>query len=118
MANPNIVNVTAIYGNTVVQSVGTTMATVVQNSAASGQIYKVNTLSVTNANTVATSVTLELNQAGTNTAIAKTINVPPSSMIVLLAKDTGIYLLENNSLQLSAGIAGSITAICSFEQLS
>ena len=118
MTNPNIVNVTTIYGNTAVLAVGTSMANVVQNASSSNYLYKINTLFVTNANTGAIAVTLELNQAGTNTALAKTVNVPPNSVIVLLAKDTGLYLLENTSLQLSAGSASSITAICSYEQIS
>lgn len=118
MANPNIVNVTTIYGNTVIQAVGTSMANIVQNEASSNYLYKINTLFVTNSNTGAISVSLELNQAGTNTAIAKTVNVPPSSVVVLLGKDIGLYLLENTSLQLSASAASSITAICSYEQIS
>jgi hypothetical protein len=45
MANPNIVNVTDIRGRTVVTDLTTTNATlVVENTAASGKIFKINSL--------------------------------------------------------------------------
>ena len=42
MANPNIVNVTSIYGKTSVQAVGTGAADIVTNSASSGYVVKIN----------------------------------------------------------------------------
>ena len=42
MANPNIVNVTSIYGKTSVQAVGTGAADIVANSASSGYVVKIN----------------------------------------------------------------------------
>lgn len=118
MANPNIVNVTTIYGNTAALVVGTALANIVANPASSGQIIKINNCIVTNANTSTITVTLEYNKAGTNTAIAKAVNVPSAASLVLLGKDTGIYLLENESIQLSASATNSITAVSSFEQIS
>mgnify|MGYP003351529338 CR=1 FL=1 len=118
MANPNIVNVTTIYGNTGVLAVGTTYSNVVQNPASSSTIYKVNSLNVTNACTAALTVTVQLNQAGTNTNLVANVSIPAGSAVSLLGKDTQIYLLENNSLQINAAANGYITAICSWEQIS
>ena len=118
MANPNIVNVTTIYGNTSVLAVTTSTANVVQNPSSSGSLYKINSLQVTNSNTSVVTLTHELNQSGTNTAIGRSISIPPGATIVLIGKDTGIYLLENTSIQLSASAASSITAVCSYEQIS
>ena len=118
MANPNIVNVATIYGNTSVLAVGATAANVVQNPASSNTLYKINSLQVTNSNTGVVTLTHELNQAGTNTAIGRSISIPPGATIVLIGKDTGIYLLENWSIQLTASAATSITAVCSYEQIS
>jgi dTDP-4-amino-4,6-dideoxygalactose transaminase len=118
MANPNIVNVTTIYGNTAVTSIGTTYSNAVANPTSSGSLYKVNTLIVTNSCTAALSVTLQLNNAGTNTTIASSISIPSTSAVALLGKDTQIYLLENNSLQINASSASYLTAICSWEQIS
>jgi hypothetical protein len=120
MANPNIVNVTTIYGNTAALAVSTVTANVVQNPSGSSSIYKLNALTISNINAAATTVslTIELNQAGTNTAIAKNIAVPGNSSIVIIGKDSMIYLLENNSIQLTAGSNSSLSAIASYEQIS
>ena len=42
MAAPNIVNVSTITGKLAVQAVGTSATAIVTNSAASGQVYKIN----------------------------------------------------------------------------
>jgi len=120
MANPNIVNVSTIYGNTAVLAVSTTTANVVQNPAGSSTVYKLNALTICNVNTVPSSmtVTVELNQAGTNTALAKSVVVPANSSLVIIGKDSMIYLLENNSIQLTAGANSSLTAVASYEQIS
>lgn len=118
MANPNIVNVTTIFGNTGTLAVSTTAANIVQNSASSNQVYKINSLSVANINTVSSSVSLELNVAGSNTFIVRGIIVPANSTINIIGKDTSIYLLENSSLQLTAAANSVMQAVCSWEQIS
>jgi len=118
MANPNIVNIVNMYGNTGTLAVTTSYANIVQNPASSSNLYKVTNLIVTNACTVAQSVTLQINQAGTNTTIAANVSVPAAVSLVILGKDTAIYLLENNSLQINAVANGYITAVCSWEQIS
>lgn len=118
MANPNIVNVTTIYGNTGVLAVSTVAANVVANPSSSGSIYKLNSLSVGNINTTAASVTVQLNRGGSNTTIAQNLPVAANSMQVILGKDTMIYLLENDAIQLSATANTCLTAIASWEQIS
>ena len=44
MANPNIVNVSAIYGKIVGQLVTTVATAIITNTAASGKILKINSL--------------------------------------------------------------------------
>lgn len=118
MANPNIVNVTTIYGNTATQNCSTTTANVVQNASSSNKILKINTLTIANINTAAASVTVELNQAGANVYIARSISVPANSSIVVIGKDSGIYLTENSSIQLTAGANNTMHAVCSYEEIS
>jgi hypothetical protein len=118
MANPNIVNVTTIYGNTGTLLATTTMANVVQNPASSGAIYKINNLIVTNACTAAVAVNLQINQAGSSSYVAANVSIPAAAVVVLLAKDSGLYLLENCSLQVNATSNSYITAVSSWEQIS
>lgn len=119
MANPNIVNTSTIYGNTGVITVGSSAySNVVQNPASSNAVYKLNTLIVTNACTAAISVSVQYNNAGTNTVITANVGVPTAASLVILGKDTPLYLLENNSIQLIATVASFVTAAASWEQIS
>jgi hypothetical protein len=117
MTNPNIVNVDAINGNTAVQAVGTSATTIVTNAAASGKIYKVNLLVVSNIDgTNNAEVTVDLFRSSTAYHIAKTVVVPADASLDVLSKP--LYLLEGDALRLTASTAGDLEAVCSFEEIS
>lgn len=117
MANPNIVNVATINGNTAVQAVGTSATAIVTNSAASGKIYKVNLLVVSNIDgTNAADITVDLYRSATAYHIAKTVAVPADASLDVLSKP--LYLLEGDALRLTANATGDLEAVCSFEEIS
>lgn len=123
MANPNIVNVATIVANTYAYVVpytatGIAGSNVVANPSGSNTTYKINSLMVTNNTASLASVSLELNRGGANIAIAYKISVPTNATLVLIGKDTGLYLLENDALQMAATATNALTAICSWEQIS
>ena len=124
MANPNIVNVTAIYGNTSVTSLTTTNATsIVSNAAASGKVYRINSLVVanidgTNAADITINVYPEDAIGGTGEAIASTISVPADATLIIIDKTTQIYLLEDRSIGAIAGVASDLVVTCSWEEIN
>lgn len=124
MANPNIVNVSTIYGNSSMVALSTTNATsIMSNAASSGKIYKVNTLVVSN-NDPSTSygVTINIYSAaalgGTAFPWVTTITVPPGAAIVVIDKSANFYLLEDKSIGATASSANKITVIASWEEIS
>lgn len=120
MANPNIVDVTSIFGKVNGQAIGTTPSAIVTNNSASGKIFKINSLVVSNVDgTNEASVTIDVfkNQS-TAFNLAYTITVPADSTLVVISKDTGIYLEENDSIRCSASATGDLHAICSYEEIS
>jgi hypothetical protein len=124
MANPNIVNVTDIRGRTVVASLTTTNSTlVVENVAASGKVFKINSLIVSNVDgTNAADITINLfsedNIGGTGTQIVSTVTVPADASLVVISKDTSIYLEEDRSIGATASSASDLKVVCSFEEIS
>jgi hypothetical protein len=120
MANPNIVNVTGIYGKISGQAVGTSATAIVTNSAGSNKIFKVNSLAIANSDgTTAADITAYLRKNNTtNFHIAFTISVPADSTLVLVDKATSMYLEENDSIFLQASAANRLQAICSYEEIS
>ena len=121
MANPNIVNVTSILGETVVGALTTTLTTVLlTNAASSGKVYKVNSVMISNVDgTNAADVTLDLalNELGTSTAysIATTISVPADATLNLIDKNSSFYLMENKSLIGGASANGDLEYLISYE---
>lgn len=119
MAAPNIVNVATITGETAVLAVTTSATAIITNSAASGKVFKVNTLIVSNvdgSNTV--DITVDLYRSSTAYRIAYLITVPPKSSLTVLGKDTMIYLEEGDALRLTASNNSRAEAICSLEEIS
>jgi hypothetical protein len=124
MAAPNIVNVSAIYGKVVTADLTSTSAiSVLSNAAASGKVFKVDSLVVANIDTVnAVNVTVNHYSAaalgGTATPIASTISVPANSSLIVIDKTTMIYLEENMSIGATAGTSSKLKVVCSYEDIS
>jgi len=117
MAAPNIVNVSTITGKTAVQAVGTSATAIVTNSAASGKVFKINALYVSNVDGTANAeVTLDLFRSSTAYRLANTIVVPADATLDVISK--AIYLEEGDSLRLTANVTGDLEAICSYEEIS
>jgi len=124
MAAPNIVNVSTITGKTAVVSLTTTSATsVVSNAASSGKVFKINSLIVSNVDgTSNADITVSLYSAasigGTATEICSTVSVPADASLVVIDKNTAIYLEEDKSIGATAGTASDLKIICSYEEIS
>jgi hypothetical protein len=124
MANPNIVNVAAIYGNSSSTSLTTTSATsLVSNAASSGKVYKINSIVVANVDgTAAADITINVYSAaalgGTAFPIASTISVPADATLIITDKTTSFYLLENQSIGATAGSASDLVVTASWEELN
>jgi hypothetical protein len=117
MAAPNIVNVSTITGKTAVQAVGTSATAIVTNSAASGKVFKVNALYVSNVDgTNNAEINVDLYRSSTAYHIAKTVVVPADSTLDIISK--AIYLEEGDALRLTANDTSDLEAVCSYEEIS
>jgi len=124
VANPNIINVTTILGKSAVVSLTTTAATaVLSNAAASGKVFKINSLVVsnvdgTNAADITVSYYSEDDIGGTATQIVSTISVPADATLVVIDKNTSLYLEEDRSIGATAGSANDLKVVVSYEDIS
>jgi hypothetical protein len=124
MAAPNIVDVTTITGKSAVVDLTSTAATaVVSNAAASGKVFKINSLIVsnvdgTNAADITVSFFSEDDIGGTATEIVSTISVPADASLVVIDKNTSIYLEEDRSIGATAGTASDLKVLVSYEEIS
>jgi hypothetical protein len=118
MANPNIGAFTSMTGVTAVQLVTNSATAIVSNAAASGALYKIYSLSIANTTTSNITITADLYRSSTAYRIAGSISVPANSTLVLITKDNGVYLNENDALRLTGGASSGLEAVCSYEVIS
>ena len=128
MANPNIVNVATINGESQGLALGTGDSNVIIAAISADKVVKVNRITVANVDgTNAADVTLSITKANFTSAgvtnfdtsgtffIAKTISVPADATLVLL--DTPIYLMEGDLLKGGASAASDLDLFISYEVL-
>jgi hypothetical protein len=123
MANPNIVNVTSIYGNTsyLIPS-STAAATWTALTPAAGTVNKIDNIVASNVTAAVATVTVAINSAaagaGTNYRLVYQVPVPVNASIVVADKSTAFYLGEAQSIVVTVGTASAIELTASYEAIT
>ena len=121
MAEPDIVNVTSIKGQTQAIAVGMSATDLVAVTP-TDKIYKMNMLLISNVHaTDAATITLTLNRStalsGVVTTgsfhIAKSISIPAGATLDVLSKP--LYLMEGDKIVGQASAASSLESVASYE---
>ena len=115
MAAPNIVNVATITGKTAQVAITTASTTVLNNAAASGKVMKVNSLYIANIHASSAS-TVDITAYGSN--ICKSVSIPVGSTLVVIDKESQVYLEEDKTLAAVASISSGLVATVSYEEIS
>jgi hypothetical protein len=130
VANPNIVAVTTITGNTTyLTPSGTTAVVLLPNAAASNKVFKINQIVVANSTGSAanTTVSIYTNGAvaqgsapagGTAFPVVSAISVPANASLIAVDKTTAIYLQEGTSITVTSGTGSALTYSISYEDIS
>jgi len=119
MAAPNIVAVTSIYGKTMGAALGTTTTTDILTCPAN-KVLKINTIIVANVDgTNAADATVYFwdNSASARYALASTIGVPADTSIVVIDKNSSIYLEESDQIEAGASATGDLVITISYEEI-
>ena len=135
MANPNIVNVTSIYGNSayVIPSSAATNTTswtydgttsLTGLKPATGTVNRVTSITVANTTSAAATCTVAIGNNGTfgsATVIsyfAYQISVPAGSTLIVVDKTNSFYVTENQSVAVQSGTASALTFQATFEAIT
>jgi|TARA_R110001606_G_scaffold371383_1_gene528158 hypothetical protein len=130
MSAPNIVGVATITAKIYYDALAdTNLTSLVLNPADSGKVFKINMLSAanvdgTNAATVdvsyhpSTTTAVGSTVSSTGYHLAKTITVPADATLVVISKDTSIYMEESSVLAVKCSAANDVDFIVSYEEIS
>ena len=124
MANPNLNSATTVQANNSLVNLSTTSATlVVSNAASSGKIYLIDSIIVSNVDgTNNADVTLELfpadDNTGTAAAIAKTVVVPADASLMVVSKEMGLCIKEDQSIYATTSAASDLDIVACWKEIS
>lgn len=123
MANPNIINVSSIYGATSYLIPSTTSATTwTALTPAAGTVNKIDNIVASNVTGLAATITVAINSAaagaGTNYRLIYQVPVPVNASIVIVDKSTAFYLGEAQSIVVTSGTASAIELTASYEAIT
>jgi hypothetical protein len=123
MAAPNLAAPTSITGRTVyVTPANTSETALLTNAASSNRALRLTALLLSNVNgtnTVDATVRLyNAASAGTAFQIARTMTVPAGAAIVVLGRDSSLWLEEDRRITVQASAANDLTVFCSYEEVA
>ena len=123
MANPNILSVSSIYGNTSYLIPSTTSATTwTALTPAAGTVNKIDNIVAANVTASVATVTVSINSAaaggGTAYRLVYQVPVPVNASIVVADKSTAFYLGEAQSIVVTVGTASAIELTASYEAIT
>ena len=132
MANPNIVNVTQIYGQTTfLTPANTSNFVLVTNTSGSGNVFKLDQIVAANQTNTAANCTVMIYTSGGVAAgnavvtassnafpIASNISVPAFASLIVMDKTTATYLTEDRAIVVATGTNNAISFSVSYEQIS
>jgi len=133
MANPNILSITTLNGNTgyvLPASTAVSVAWTFNGSTsltgltpAAGTVNKIESIIVSNTtgSAAAASVAISNNAtyaSGTAYYIAYQISVPANASLIITDKTTSFYVTESQSVGVTSGTASALTYTASFEAIT
>ena len=123
MANPNIAGLTTVHGKFAGLKLASTSATpLVYNdtNVAANKVFKINSIVISNVDST-NSATVDVilrNNYSVDYHLAKGITVQANATLVVVSKDTQLYLEEDHKILVTASAANRLEAICSYEEIS
>ena len=119
MAAPNILSATSIYGKQTGAALDTTTTTsLLANTASSNKLLKINSIIVANVDgSSSADATVSWYNGSTDYHLAKTVTVPADSTLVVVGKDSPIYLEEGHSIRGGASANSDLEVLICYDEL-
>ena len=121
MAAPNLVNVATITAKSKQAELNTTLTTeILANASSSGKVFKINNIIVANIDgSSAVDITVAITKSGGSPIkIASTVSCPADAVLIIIDKDTALYLEEGDNIEAGAGANSDATITINYEELS
>ena len=121
MSAPNLANISTITAKSVQAALTTTLTTeILANASSSNKVFKVNNIIIANIDgSSAVDISVAITKSGGSPImIASTVSVPADATLVVVDKNTSLYLEEGDNIEAGASAASDATITINYEELS
>jgi len=118
MTAPNIFTATVCTAKSAHQLATTSATAIITNAAASGKVFKVNSILAVNKSTDFADVTIDIFRSSVSYPLAFAITVPTKSTLVVLGKDTPLYMEEGDILRILSSAASTLNITVVYEEVN
>jgi len=118
MAAPNLLTSTQILGKTTIFDATTTLSNVIVNTENSGNLVKIDSLTISNYGASVISSNVILRRGASRGYITGTTNVPVGSTLIVIARDTALFLEEGDYLQANVSANSTAQIVMSYEVIT
>lgn len=118
MAAPNLLNASTITGKTALAALTTVTANIITNSTGSNTVDKIENIVLSNYTTSTVTANVMLNRSATLYYIGGNVSIPANSTLILLAKDSSIYLEEGDVIQANVSSNSAVSMASSYELIA
>lgn len=118
MAAPNLLTSATVTGKTALSQLTTVTGNVITNSSGSGTVAKLNDIVLSNYSASIINANVVINRSSVSYYIGGTVSIPANSTLVLLGKDTTLYLEEGDVLQANVSANTSVSMSASYELIA
>jgi hypothetical protein len=115
MTAPNLFNITTVIGKTLAFDVTVSSITMISNAADSNTSIRINSLFVANIGGQTATFTVSFVRSSVTTRIARVVPCEVGNSVVVIGKDTSIYLEEGDSLTIQGSFNGILQAVISYD---
>ena len=121
MAAPNLANVATITAKSVQAALDTTLTTeILANASSSGKVFQIDNIIVANIDgSSAVDISVFITKSGGSPiAIASTISCPADATLVVVDKNTNLFLEEGDNIEAGAGANSDAAITINYKELS
>ena len=121
MSAPNLANVSTITAKSKQAELNTTLTTeILANAGSSGKVFKINNIIIANIDgSSAVNISVFITKSGGSpVAIASTVSCPADAVLIVIDKNTALYLEEGDNIEAGASANSDATITVNYEELS
>jgi hypothetical protein len=118
MTAPNLFNITTVIGKTLAFDVTTSPVTMISNATDSNSSIRINSLFVANVGGQTATFTVNFVRTNITTRIARVVPCDVGNTVIVIGKDTSIYLEEGDTLTIQSSINSVLQAVISYDAIS